>query len=357
MVYRVFGLVPFKFRFQSISRAWQSPPLYTKRKLYFSLAEMFWFICLLCLELYILIHGAILWHKMYKNDQHFFNLFRLLMAILIRICIIVITIETYRYRNVQIIAKLHEFDRIFAQKSQSPINYHRLKRSISVDFFKWMTVCFVANFFLVVAYCLESKTNSRLLLAFYPLLKRALLGSTYTTYVILIRHQIQAMHQVLDSNSLFLQESTFELSIDREDRSELEEFEFRRLIHLWKLFPRIHEIVQLMNGAFKWSISISFFVNVFDICISFFYFFERASGLTQYYNMQAYISVAFMFYYLFYFGLIIHEANSLNTEAGKIVPKIHRLISDGKVSPKLQQFVSNIKWCFTSCNRKSHFRR
>lgn len=341
-VYRIFGLVPFNFHLHLLSTNPQSPSSNENRKF------GFWFICLFSIELFILVYSSILWHRSYTNDNDSFNIFRWSMVVAIRICIIVITFESYRHQRTQlkILNQLHEIDRIFSEKLNLQINYHRLKRSIFVDFSKWISVCVIDVLILFAAVCFEETTIEdyvRLMAPLYPLFKKAMLGSVYVTYAILIKHRIQAVLQVLDSSLLLPHDSTFEIPIDRESLSEYEAFEFRRLIHLWQLFPRIYDTIQLINDTFKWSSSMNFFVNVFDICSSIFHYFGKSpedSHQTYNVNIISYIECAFICYYVFCFGAIIQMANALTAEADKIAPKIHRLILGGIVSDDLQEFVS-----------------
>lgn len=272
------------------------------------------------------------------------------MLITIRLYTIIITLELYYHRNdqVQIISQLHEIDQIFAQKLHLKINYHRLRRTVIVAFLKWMSVCAVLLSILIAACVIEDVAKVEyihLLVSSYSLLKKALFGSAYITYAILIRHRIRAMHEVLDSNLLLLNDSPFEIPIDRERSNQYEAIEFRRLNHLWRLLPRIHETIELINATFKWSISMNFFVNVFDFCETMYYHFDQAFKHSKHCIEEGlvYSGFAFMFYYVLYFGLIIQMANSVSAEADKIAPKLHRLNLSGAITDEVQDFVSEIR--------------
>lgn len=351
MVYRVFGLVPYKFHFQSIN-AGSADASSTKNRHIRCLfcAERFWFICSFLFEIYNLIHNSILCYKNFThmNKINTFNVYRLLVIIIIRPSIIVITIESYCHQNIQvkILSNLHAIDRIFAQQLKLQINHHRLKRSIFVAFLKWISISVLVISILIATSFIDYEYRTiedeiLLVLSLYPLLKKALFGSAYVTYAILMKCRLQAMHDVLDSNLLLAHESpSFEVSIDRESRREHEAFEFQRLIHLWRIFARTHDTIQLMNDTFKWSITANFFVNVFDICVMIFHYIDRVFGP----HMLIYVSyvgaVSFAFYYVFCFAAIIQVANSVAAEAEKIAPKIHRLSLNGTISDELQHFVS-----------------
>lgn len=352
-VYRIFGLVPSKFHFQSSTAELSRTFSNKKRQICRLFAEKLWFSCLLLFEFYNLIHSSILNYKKFFNIYSIssFNVFRLLMIITIRVCIILITIESYRHRKVQvkILDNLREIDRVFERKLKLHINYHRLKRSIFVALLKWIPIYFVAVSIFISANLFEETKIEDVIcvaLTLYPLLKQALFGSAYVTYAILIKCRLQAMHEVLDSNLLLahVESPSFEMSIDRESRREREAFEFQRLIYLWRLFPRVHETVQLMNDTFKWSISVNFFADVFYICaVVFSYLNEILRTSHEKDTILSNISISYMFYCgIFCFRAIIPMAESVAAEADKIAPKIHRLSWISTISEELQHFVSKI---------------
>lgn len=314
------------------------------------LAERLWFICLLLFEFFNLGYRSMIWYRKSGNASDSFNIYRWSLAISVRICIILITLESYRHRAVQaeIIKQLHKIDQIFAQKLSFQINYHRLKRSIFVAFFKWIAICTVVLLILIAAVLFEKakvKDFIRLSLSFYPVLKKVLLASTYITYVILIKHRIQAMQHVFDRNSLLPHgsDSAFETQIGRESRSEIEAFELVQLIRLWQIFPRIHETIQMMNHIFKWPISMNFFVNLFDISVAIFHYLKKPSEyLLNFYNIfiASYLECAFLVYYVVCFGIIVQMASSIAKEAEKIAVKIHGISQSAMISEELQNFVS-----------------
>lgn len=348
MVYRIFGLVPFEFHFETTTSEVASNK---RRKMCLLFVENLWFISMLLFELCSLIHVSITRYQFLVECKciHVFIGFRLILALIFRFCVVVITVESYCHRNVQveIIAKLLEIDQIFAQKLRLQINYHRLKRSITVVFSKWISIyiglvsiLYATSFFKGV----PTEKYIRLTLFLYPFLKRTLFSSMYTTYAILIRHRIQSLNEAMDSNLLLPHDSAFKVSIDRESRNEHETFEFRRLIHLWQLFACIHDTVQLINKTFKWSISLNMFANVFIVCVSIFQYFDNAVGLpNEYYKVAPLISsnsIAFIFFYALCFGVIIQIANSVATVANQIASKVHRISSSGIISDEFENFVS-----------------
>lgn len=293
-----------------------------------------------------------------------FNGFRLLMIFVIRLCIIVMTIESYccRHFHVKIQRNLHEIDCIFAQKLKLQINYRQLKRTVLVAFAKWMSVYVIVASIFIANNLMVNATNPKyiqLMLSVYSMLKKALFGCTYITCAILIKYRIQAMCRVLDGNLLLLTKSTFELLlIDRESQGDRETFEFQRLIHLWQMFPRIHETIQLMNDTFKWSISIAFFANLFDVSAMIFYNLDKAFGSEESdcrsTTELTYFITAGIFYYAFAFATITQMANSVATEAEKIAPKIQQISSSGVASDEFQYFVSKIWTAFDLTSKRSN---
>lgn len=245
----------------------------------------------------------------------------------------------------RILNHLHEIDRIFAQKLHLQINYHRLRRLIVVTFLTWISICIlgvsISVSVLIPFATVEEKL--RIVLSLYSVLKQIVFGSTYITYAILVRHRIQAMHEILDKNSLLTQETAINISIDCKNPNEHEAFEFRRLIHLWRLFPLVYDAVQSINHTFKWSISMYIFVNVFNFCVvGFDYIRKIYESIDEDRKIIFFFSVPLLFYCMFLFGAIIQMANSVAKEADKIAPKIHRLSSSGTISDDLQHFVSRL---------------
>lgn len=347
-IYSIFGLVPFQFHFRSISTK-----SHRKHRFCFLFVEKLWFTCLILFELFNSFHSLIFYYRdcLKCNCMNSFNGFRLIMIFVIRLCVIVITVESYcrRITHVKIQQNLHEIDRMFTHKLKMQINYHRLKRSVVAASLKWMFVFVVVVSIFIANNLIANKTKlnyTSLLLAVYSFLKKALFGCTYITCAILIRHRVQAMHQVLDSILIALNESAIDILIDRDDgQKDREIFEFRRLVHLWRLFPRLHETVQLMNDSFKWSISIAFFANLFDISAKIFYNLDEIFGSPEKCRSTidlTYFTIASIFYYVFAFGTIIQTANSVAKEAEKIAPKIQQIISCGTNSDELQLFVSEM---------------
>lgn len=143
-VYRVFGLLPSKIHFQStkVDPPTKNPKELRRNCLLFG--EIIWLICVLFFELDILIYSSMLYYRKFTNSRRFnaFTVFRLMMVFTIRLCIVVITVESYRHRSVhvKIFQNLHELDRIFVQKLKLQIDHRRLERSIVVDFLKWITL-------------------------------------------------------------------------------------------------------------------------------------------------------------------------------------------------------------------------
>lgn len=357
--YRLFGLVPFKFHFQSITT---NPEIFNKKqKNFVSIVEKLWLLCLLLFELQNLVetlHSRIQF-LVTCNCINSFNGFRIFMLLTFRVCPILVTLELYFHRNVQmdIIAKLQEIDRIFAQKLKLHMNYHRLKRTIFIAFSKWISICVVFVLILIVSYIIvkapKEEYTSLAMSLFYPLSKRALYSSTYITYAILIRHRIQAMHEVLDSNLLLLRDSPFDTANALESRNEHDAFELRRMVHLWKIYSLLHETIQLINDSFKWAISFIFFSNVIAVCVGTFQYFDKTYGSpNEYYtnlvNVMCY-SFFLVFYYGICFGMMIGMANAVDIDANKIMQKMYQISLSGTISDELQNFVSK-----SGCHLKRH---
>lgn len=347
-IYSIFGLVPFQFHFRSISTI-----LHRKQQFCFLFVEKLWFICLVLFEVFNSVHSLVFYYRdcLKCNCMNSFNGFRLIMIFVIRLCVIVITVESYcrRHIHVRIQQNLREIDRIFTHKLRMQINYHRLRRVVVAAVLKWMFVYVIVVSIFIANNLIENKAKLKytpLLLFVYSALKKALFGCTYITCAILIRYRVQAMHQMLDSNLIALNESAFEILIDRDGQNDREIFEYRRLVHLWRLFPRLHETIQLMNDSFKWSISIAFFANVFDITAMIFYNLDKIfgpPGMCRSTIDLTYFIIASIFYYFFAFGTIIQTANSVAKEAEKIAPMIQQIIACGTISDELQFFVSKME--------------
>lgn len=94
VVYRAFGLVPFKFHFRSIT---MEPVPYVGQKICLLLIENLWFICMLSFELYNLISVLITRYQFLVKCEclNAFVGFRFLMTLIFRGCVIVITLDSY----------------------------------------------------------------------------------------------------------------------------------------------------------------------------------------------------------------------------------------------------------------------
>lgn len=349
MVYRVFGLVPFEFHFQSITSESTSNKM---RKNCFPFMENLWFICLLLYELYILVHSSYLWYDSYASDGKIntFNGFRTAMAFIFRLCIVIITIESHCNRNVQvkILHNLCKIDRIFDQKLELKIDYRRLKRMGFVAFLKWFPIHALATSIFIVNSSTKNKITIQdiapVMRSYYPLIKLALFSAAYITFGILIRHRIQVINEALKIELLFAHhESPFDLRIDGERCNQHEAREFQRFIWLWRLSTCAHETIQLMSNTFKWSISMSFFANIFNLCAILFNFFhETLESISQNGIGSLYIPISYMLYSVFCFGATVQLANSVAVESEKTARKLHQIsLSGAAISDKFSKFVSN----------------
>lgn len=344
MVYRIFGLVPFQFHFESFTKS-QINISKDSRQNVRSIGEHLWFICLLLAELYMLIHCSIMCYN--HSIKVSFDVYRTLhfsIVFTIRALLIVITIESYCKRNVQvkIMENFRKIDRNFAEKLKLEINYYRLRRQIAISFLITIFIYIATMAMLVPSYWNESFDQKMLaLFVVYPLLKRSLSGSRYITYALLVKYRIEAMHEILDSNLLLAQQNSIEICLDQQIYNDNEAFEMRRMINLRQIFSKIYDTVQLVNNSFNWSISVNFPINVFDISVAVFSAFDRIvkpENLSVIYVSYSWIPLAL--HYVFSLVAIIQMANSLNKEVDKLTHKLHRIQSCAIESDELQDFVS-----------------
>lgn len=341
MVYRVFGLVPFQFRFESqnnISKDW-------RQSVRLVVVEHLWYVCLLLAELYMLIHCCMICYN--HSIKVSFDIYRTLhfsIVFTIRALLIIITIDSYCKRNVQakIMNNFCEIDRNFSEKLNLEINYDRLRHQIAISFLITIFIYTVTMVMLVPSYWNESFEQKLLaLFVVYPLLKRSLCGSCFITYAIFVKFRIEAMHEILDGNLLLAQQNSIEICLDQQIYNDNEAFEMRRMINLRQIFIQIYDTVQLINNSFKWSISANFPINVFDISVALFSALDRIvkpEHLSVIYISYSWIPLAF--HYVFSLVIIIQMANSLNEEANKLAHKIHRIQTCGIKLDALQDFVS-----------------
>lgn len=340
LVYRVFGLLPFRFHLESkknISKGWQENVRLC--------GEHLWFIFMLLIEIYMLIHTCILCynHSIYIS----FDVYRTLhfsIVFTIRALVIVITIESYCKRNIQaqIMNNFHEIDRKFVEELNLENNYCRLQRQIAISFSITVFIHILAIFILVPTYWNESFDQQLLgLFVIYPLLKRSLSGSIYIIYALLVQHRIKAMHEIFDSNLLLIQQNSIEICVDQQICNDNEAFEMRRMINLQWIFLKIYDTVQLINNSFKWSISVNFPINVFDISVAVFSVFDKiVKPDNPHVIYVSYSWAPLVLQYVLSLITVIQAAHSLNKDADKLAYQIHRIQSCCVESDELKNFVS-----------------
>lgn len=347
MVYRVFGLVPFQFHLESSLESQKTIPKKWRRNVRL-IVEHLWFISMLLIELYILIHTCMLCYD--HSIKVSFDVYRTLhfsIVFTIRSLIILITIESYFKRNVQvqIMNNFREIDRKFSEKLDFEINYHRLRRQIANSFLFRVFMYITAIALLVPAYWNESFEQKMLaMFVIYALMKRSLSASSYTTYALLVKCRIEAMHEIFDNNLLLVQQNSVEICRDQQTSNDREAFELRRMINLQRIFSKIHDTVQLLNNSFRWSISVNFTINVFDISVAVFSAFDKVmDSLNAHVIYVSYTWAPLALHYVFSLVTIIQAANSLNKEADKLAHQIHRIQSCGIESDELRDLVSKEK--------------
>lgn len=340
MVYRALGLVPFQFHLQSAKRLrWRTVHLFV---------EYLWFVCMLLIELYMLIHTCILCFD--HSVRVSFDVFRTLhfsIVTTVRTLVIVITIESYCQRNsqVKILNKFREIDRKFKEKLNFEMNHRRLRQRIMVSFVTTILIYITAIIFLILLYWSEPLNQQVLgLFVIYPLLKRTLSGASYMTYALLAKYRIEAMHEILNSNLLLAPQRSIEVCLDRWMNHDNEMFEMRRLISLQTIYSELYDIVHLINNSFKWSISANFPINVFDISVAIFSAFDVVMAPeTPHVIYVSYTWAPLALHYAFSLASIVRMADSLNKEADKLSHQIHRIQSCGIKSQELTDLVSNRK--------------
>lgn len=343
MVYRAFGLVPFQFHFKSITKSQRNPSKKWKKHVYL-ISELLWFICLLLLELYWLIESAMACYgHSIRLSFDIYNTFHFSVAFSARVLLIVITIESYCKRNVQvkIMNDLYEIDRIFADKLKLKMNYYRLRRQIGMAFLSAIFIYIVTLFLLIFLYWNDAYDQFLIPFTVYTFFKRALSGSCHITYALFVKYRIEAMHEVLDSNLILAQQNSIEICIDRQRCNDMEAFELRRMVYLWEIFSKIYDIVQLINCRFKWSISVNFPINTFDISVAVFAALNRIVKPANP-SIVVYASFSWALVVLlstFSMGSIIQAANCLSKEADKLAQNLHRIRSCDIDSDELQDLV------------------
>lgn len=346
MVYRVFALAPFQFHFEAITYA-QNVPSNDKRQKWNCKAELLYFVCMIAWELCMLVFTSISCYKHSLSfNQNFFNASHMVVVFTFRAFVVVTTVESYLKQNVQvkIMANLYEIDRVFAEKLNYSVNYHRLKRQIVIAFLKWMSILFTAISTYVIITLLWISTHSDFmdwLCGLYPLIGAALIGSKYITHVILINSRIEAMHEILDSNLLIKRTNSIEICTDEEGNRDDEEFEFQRMIYLRWIYSKLYDTVQMTNDSFEWMISMGFSVALIDCSLMMFHAYDDTlEPPNRFTVLRSYSWLVFFVHHVFFMGFIIKMANGVVAEAEKLAHKVHCIGSNAIVLDDLQDFVS-----------------
>lgn len=164
------------------------------------------------------------------------------------------------------------------------------------------------------------------------------------TYAFLVKYRIEAMNEIFNSNLLLVQQNSIEICLDQQMINNNEAFEIRRMIELQRIFSKIYDTVQLINKSLRWSISVSFPINVFDISVAVFSAVDNVvnpENPNKAYNSYSWGPLTL--YYVFSLVTIIQAANSLSKEADKLAYQIHRIQSCGIESGDLKNLVSTEK--------------
>lgn len=344
-IYRVLGLVPSQFnRLQT-----QNFTVVIKnRHRFYSIVEYFWIICLLIFEFYILIYSLILCYQ-YILHVHVtlyvgFDVFILTMM---RTLVIIITVESFGKRNVQvnILNNLFEIDTIFMQNLNFNIDYSQSRRSIRNNFLKWCGVYIFTESFLIGMNLYEGANGLQdfLLLFGNPLLKLTLSGSKYITFALLIKCRIDAMHETMTPNSFSMQTNSTQTFNHLQQFTIDQNIELHRMISLWQIFNKMHETIKLINYNFNWSISIHFSVEILSTCAILFHILDYILGPpNRFFLISAITFGIYLTYHVFRVGILIQIAHCTAEAVGLLAHKVHRLSANGRASDGLQHFVSLI---------------
>lgn len=342
MVYRVLGMIPYRF---TPSKN-QAPP--QNRPNTFLVVEYLWIICLLAFECYVLIDSLF---ECYDYISHvkvtLYIGLDLLILTTFRILTIIITIESFFKRNIQvnILHNLFEIDKIFIEHLNMNIDYKQLNRLIRNAFLKWIFIYIITETFLISMTLYEGANNLPifLILFVYPLLKLTVNGSKYITFAILIKYRIDAMHKVLLDSPLWMQENLFKKN-DNLLRFNIDQTnELHRMINLWKIFNKMYKTIKLTNYSFECSISINFSVEILAICAVLFHILDYILGPPNRFFLISIISFGiYLFYYVFRVGMLIRIAHCAAEEADMLANKVHRLCANSTVLDDLQNFVNKI---------------
>lgn len=300
-----------------------------------SIVKFTWIIGLFTFEIYLLIYASefdvvCAIHK--KIDL--LSVSKAIIFIVPRILHIIITVETIWKCNYNetILENLHEIDDIFEKKLCLQLNYKRIKQSVRNDFLQWISIIpilIIVNYFIWNVYGIVY-----VILLDYSHVKLILNGSQYTAYAILVRHRIQAMHEVLDTTLIQeLKKQEFESIdevIDQQNQDVNDDNEISQqqsIIHLRQIFNKIYDTIELMNDTFKWSISLNVSVDIFTISqtlfgqLQWFLDLEYENGRTiNFCGFATYIS-----YYMYRFALLVHMSNSIVESANLVAAKLHQL--------------------------------
>lgn len=245
-IYSIFGMCPLRIwhsEFESPCRmATKSTNKY--RRTILIAIEAVLLMCLLTFECLNLVKDIMLWNTILKNNTiGLLNEFNYINVLASRCLLIIITVESnLKYsKSMKILQNLYEIDRIFADKLNFRMNFHRMKNTIQN--------AFVACFFIFIIYISSSiafylsqkefSTYSIVFLLYYSI-KFILNASRYQTYTHLIRHRIEAMHEMLDAM----------LETHKNPQEQNYWIERSQMVHLRRIFNKIFDTVQLTNTSF-----------------------------------------------------------------------------------------------------------
>lgn len=346
IIYSFFGLSPFRLLYLKFGTNLQAYNPCKNRKKWFSFAECIWILGIITLEIYALIFAS----KFDMTDamRKKFDLLaasKFVIFTIPRILHLIITLETIWKRNDHEIihGHLHEIDEILEKHLCFRLNCHRLKQSIRNDFLRW--ICIIPFLILTNYHIWNVFGSIYVFLLDYSYMKLILNGSQYTTYGILVRHRIEAMHEALETNLMqALQKLEFESIFGDGQHSDdgNEPSERQCLIHLQQIYNKIYDTIELMNATFKWSMSLNISIDIFTVALVCFghlqWFLDPTyenGTATNFYGFVTYTS-----YYAFRLRLVIGMCNSIAESSSSIAAKIHQItLSSNTVTDEMKDMV------------------
>lgn len=292
--------------------------------------ELLWLLILIFFEFYILIYSLFVCYQYLQLTKiTLYTGLDIFILTTFRVLCIIITLESFMKRKIhtKILNSLRKVDNIFTNQLNERIDYALLGRLIIVMFVKWFSIYIFTDTFLIWLTLSEGANSISIfiLLFVYPLFKLTLNGSKFMIFAHLIKFRIDAMHRAL-SNCNQTDENAHLSFNNIQYVAPINRYHLNHMQHLWHIYNRIYDIVQLVNNGFVWSFSINFSIEILAVCAVLYRVLDHILGPPNRFPITTIIPfIVYLCYYLFRVVMLIRIAHNVASDVDNFANRIQTL--------------------------------